>query len=556
MMPFSHFGRWSLAAALALPALPAAADVFTVGHVAGCTHVSIQAALNAAAANGPGEDEVRVHFGEYTQQQLLVANQSVALSGGWNGCGPAAAPIGFTALIGGFEAGVPGTNAVIRIMSGGEDRTVTLERLEIRDGHGGLDGNGGGIDAQGAVRVVLRNVDVLDNQAHGNGGGIALHGNGLGAVLELHAGVRIAGNRASQAGGGIYLNQAAARIRSDRTEIAFNSATRGGGLAAAGGSVTIGSVGEPASQADATGARIIENSAQRGGGVHLDAQALFNANELELSFNHATEMGGGLYATGAAQVRLQRDYSDAAAVQCAGATCARIVGNQAGNGCPGTRGDGGGLYLEADTRAFLRQVALVDNCAWGSPGLISWGVQLELEGVLVAGNRLRWREGNNATGRRVINHASAAGSGPATTRVAFVTFAHNVEVDDQGGTIAADAMTRLSTSGRWQYAVDAVASADPLPFSGELGSYGRCNRVGLPLEAFVDAAQGDYRPHGEGPLVDACAAEPAVHAYRDPLLTPRCLDHGRPDQGGACDIGAYERTRTVPSDRLFADAFE
>lgn len=554
-MSFQVFSRGRLlAAAFVLAAGPAAAEVFTVGPGPDCSHVRLQDALDAAAANGPDEDEIRVIAAEYTLQRLRVEQQSVLVSGGWNGCAAGAVPDGTTVLIGGHEAGAPGTDAVLRIRAEGLYADVTLRRLVIRDGSGGADGHGGGIDAAGSVRVVLQDVEVLGNRVDGNGGGIALFGTNLAGVLELHAGVRVAGNVAGQAGGGLYLERATARIRADRTEISGNRAPRGGGLAAVGGSIGIGSVGEPAIQHDASGARITGNAAQRGGGVHLEAGALFDAHELALSFNHADESGGGLYASGGAQVRMQRSYSNVFAVQCSGAGCARIEGNQAGDGCPGTRGEGGGLYLEADTRATLRQLSVVDNCAWGSPGVVSWGTQLDLEGVLVAGNRLTWREGANYTGRRVISYASRAGAAPATARLSFVTFARNVEVrgDD---TFPADATSALGGGDRWQYSVSAVATLDPLPASGGLSQYGACNRLVTP-DVFADAAAGDFRPRADGPLVDACAADQVDHEDADLMLTPRCLDHPRPDQGGRCDIGAYELQASAPADRIFADAFE
>ncbi len=554
-MSFQVFSRGRLfAAACVLAAGPAAAAVFTVGPGADCSHVRVQDALDAAAANGPDEDEIRLVAAEHTLQRLRVEQQSVTVSGGWASCAADAMPIGATALIGGHEAGAPGTDAVLRVRADGLYTDVTLRRLVIRDGSGGADGHGGGIDAAGSVRVVLQDVEVLDNRVDGNGGGIALAGTNLAGVLELHAGVRIAGNVAGQAGGGVYLERASARIRADRTEIGGNRAARGGGLAAVGGSIGIGSVGEPDVQHDATGARIIGNAAQRGGGVHLEAGALFDAHELTLSFNHAEEAGGGLYASGGAQVRMQRSYSNVFAVQCRGTDCARIEGNQAGDGCPGTRGEGGGLYLEADTRATLRQLALIDNCAWGSPGAISWGTQLDLEGVLVAGNRLTWREGANYTGRRVISYASRVGAVPAAARLSFVTFARNVEVRG-ADTFPADATSALGGGDRWHYAVDAIATADPLPASGGLSQYGVCNRA-VTADMFADAAAGDYRPRADGALVDACAADPVDHEALDLALAPRCVDHPRPDQGGRCDIGAYELQVTVPADRIFADAFE
>lgn len=543
-------------------ACSAAADaaVFTVGHGAGCTHTAIQPAIDAAAANGPDEDEVRVVSNEYTQQRLVIANQSLALSGGWASCAADAAVVGASALIGGFEAGTPGSNAVLRVQAGDTAiHTVSVRRFELRDGSGGSDGNGGGIDAFGALRLILGDVSITGNHASGSGGGIFLRGpsgGNFGGILELDPGVSIHANRADFSGGGIQLERATARIRADHTAITGNQALYGGGIYARASSISIGrGGGDPEPQGDASGHRIAGNRAQLGGGVYLENGSLFDAHELQLEGNIASQTGGGLYATGASQVQIQRDYPNAFRIECAGNACSRIAANQAGNGCPGSEGAGGGLYLDGNSRAYVRQTEIVDNCAWGSPAIQSWGPVLDLEGVLVANNRLRWREGANYTGRAAISYASRVGGPASNARLAFVTLAGNVELREDGTPSPVNAISELSNAGAWTFRLNGLVSADPIP--GTVAFFGACNRQNVGLASFVDAAAGDFRPRTGSGLVDACAVTDAGHEFRDPRLVTRCNDHPeQANQGGTCDLGAYEAVHAAPADRLFANGFE
>jgi predicted outer membrane repeat protein len=404
------------------------------------------------------------------------------------------------------------------------------------------------------LRVVLQEVRVVANRARVDGGGIAVQGpiNGFGGILELQAGSEVSGNSAGGDGGGIALDFATLRMRADRTAIDANSAARGGGIAGFHASASVGNVGEPERQTDASGARIAHNSAQTGGGVYLGGSSLFDGTELALSYNTAYGNGGGFYAEGNSQFQMGRDYPNVFAVQCApGAACGRIEGNRAGNGCPGTAGFGGGGYADGAS-VYLHQVEIVNNCAYGSPGLQSWGPRLDLEGVLFAGNRLRGRSIISYDGLQTLTYATRVGAPTGISHLSYVTFAQNLLLKDDGTTQAANAASLVSSG--WNYTINAVASADPVP--GFLNNYGVCNRSGVSLADFVDAAGGDYRPSPSGALVDACSTEQAPHEYRDPHLLARCQDDPNRNQGGTCDVGAYEAVPSAPADRLFADDFE
>ncbi len=56
-------GRLVVCGSLLLAATQVGATIFTVGGYPGCAHNSVQAAIDAAAANGAAEDEIRVTVG-------------------------------------------------------------------------------------------------------------------------------------------------------------------------------------------------------------------------------------------------------------------------------------------------------------------------------------------------------------------------------------------------------------------------------------------------------------------------------------------------------------
>ena len=80
-----------------LLAAPAAAAVFRVGDTISdtCDYASIQEAIDAGVANGPGADTIVVaNTGTYAGVALVVTDQSLAIDGGYDSCAhqaPAAA---------------------------------------------------------------------------------------------------------------------------------------------------------------------------------------------------------------------------------------------------------------------------------------------------------------------------------------------------------------------------------------------------------------------------------------------------------------------------------
>jgi len=544
----------------ALVSGPLHAALFWVGSEAGCTHSTLQAAINAAQANGPGADEIRVRTGTFLNQNLSIEDHSLSISGGWNACGAAAQQTARSVLSAGASAGTYGSNPVLRIRMLAGPQSVSLRNLLIQDGYGQAV-DGGGIHIYGRASVVLENVQVDHNYTFSIGGGIYINGSGstAPATVELHRNVTISNNRAEFTGGGIYGRHANIRIRADLTDIVGNLAGFGGGIGVEQATITVGAVGQPVPYQNATGAKIRNNRAVQGGGVWLINHATLDARELSLEGNIATagnSSGGGIYADSNAFVRMARDYPDANVVSCpADQNCSRIVGNRAGNGCPGTNGHGGGAYFDG-ANGFFYQTMFLENCAYGSPALNTCGAMLVLEGVVVAKNRLASR-GSDQTGRRVVSHASRSGNPISFSDIRFSTFADNVEVQSDGSVSPAMAVQLINDSS-WSHELVASAFAEPVSVSGSFDAYGPCNRIQLQSGNFVNPAANDYRPTLAGFLVDACSEASISHfiQYTDPRKVARCQDHSRPDQGGKCDVGAYELPTDIPADRIFAHGFE
>jgi hypothetical protein len=183
---------WSLG--LALLATAGRSATFTVGTAGPCTHAGLQAALAAAAANGPGQDEIRLSADQLGS--FSISDQSVSVIGGYADCA-ASTPTGTTLLSGGGAR-------VLDIQGGsGSFRTTDLAHLEIT---GGAAAYGGGIQIGGAAYVILEDTAVYGNVATQSGGGIFVQGH-YGALLILDQGSSVTSNSAANVatgqGGGI-----------------------------------------------------------------------------------------------------------------------------------------------------------------------------------------------------------------------------------------------------------------------------------------------------------------------------------------------------------------
>ena len=187
-------------------------SIYRVGSDPDCTHTTIQAAVNAAAAN-PLPDghtrEIRVTSGTHTlTESVTVSGQSndIQMIGNYAGCATSSPSSGYD-------------NTIIEITTAGE-RVFTIT------------------GSSAGFKLSLRLLTVRGQQNGPTQGGLALvSGN---ATLELQDGARLEQGQADQ-GGAVYLAGglfgATARLRmapfnpgSSRPEIINNSARRGGGV--------------------------------------------------------------------------------------------------------------------------------------------------------------------------------------------------------------------------------------------------------------------------------------------------------------------------------------
>jgi len=349
-------------AASLLFALPGSAAVYRVGSGAGCTHASIQAAIGAAAVSA-ADDEIRLSATlAYSQQALLVdsVQGTLTIAGGYASCVDAAPVADAHTVIDGN-----GNSPVLRINA---TRTVALHQLDINGG--GTTDRGGGIYATGSdsAVLVLSNTLVRGNQAYAGGGIAVLNSNANGdpadMQLLLFGGSSVTGNSAV-AGGGLQCIGATVHLF-DNAHVSLNTATDyGGGIYALDCRVEIGSrgIGGAVLWANSAGgdggglylygsrsdadfytidalvpARIVGNSASRGGAIAIAREARMRVFDARIEDNAASAQAGAVFvsseagATGDTRFSMQgsSDGALAAAVRCADPeSCNRVSGNQA-----------------------------------------------------------------------------------------------------------------------------------------------------------------------------------------------------------------------------------
>jgi hypothetical protein len=160
---------------------------------------------------------------------------------------------------------------------------------------GTVAGSGGGIRVQGNVELDLIGVNLTDNYATANGGGIALvsPSGGTGRTLTLN-GTQVTNNRAGDSGGGIEYDGAGTVNIVNTSKILNNVATRQGG------GVWLGAVGGGSANLTFQGVEIDNNQALTGpgGGVGNAGNGAVNFTQSTLAHNSAGGMGGGFADAG------------------------------------------------------------------------------------------------------------------------------------------------------------------------------------------------------------------------------------------------------------------
>jgi hypothetical protein len=287
---------------------PEPLDGFHVGSTAGCTHQSIQDAVDAAK-NKPGPDTIRLTRSiVYASQSIVIdTDEDLTIAGGLAGCGTAFTEDDLVEI-----DGAGGSDASVFRISAGAGTRVRLIQLRIRNGDPSLfNGDGGGIRYEGGGVLELQNVAVANNRAV-RGGGIFASGDVETATLVIGSNVTISGNVATADGGGVFVDGMSMEMLAPNSIIAFNEAL-GAGRKGYGGGLAIRSVGDRRGIAYVAGTgvgglgAIYGNTAKWGGGVAASAASGATADAVlklysvdaaspgAIRGNFASEGGGAIY---------------------------------------------------------------------------------------------------------------------------------------------------------------------------------------------------------------------------------------------------------------------
>ena len=255
----------------------AAAAIYTVGPMSGCTHASVQAAVNTAQAS-PGTDQIHIVAGTFAAQAVVVAGHDVEITGGYASC-QASAPSGMTRLNGG------GTSAPVLSLLGPENSgsvKVRVSRLELTGGQHAR--SGGGLLIQGRGSFFVTTSNIVGNRA-GVGGGVAIVGTSgeENTLVTIGDGVTVTANEAVD-GGGVWVEAARLRVTGAKSAITGNRAN--------GHSLHTGNGGGVYIRGNAKGHTA---SVDIDGGHHADGI---------LARNSASQRGGGLYVGPRTNVRM------------------------------------------------------------------------------------------------------------------------------------------------------------------------------------------------------------------------------------------------------------
>ena len=580
------------------------AAIFTVGNGAGCSHGTIQSALNAAAATAGG-DTVRLTRSLTYQPEANSINDSgnLNLVGGFATCTQAATDNIKTVVSGAGGAAEP----VLRI-SAGTGVVIKLRHLTISGGDEDGNGGGGGINFQGDGALEIIESNIINNSA-AYGGGIFALGTGTNAELIISLGTTISANTGRYSGGGVWIGgPIEMTMTAPSSIIAFNSALGqaagtgfGGGLNVNGRAIAY--IGTPG--VGGLGA-IYSNDAIDGGGISINSGAADGANALVHLFttdpsqpvavrgNYASDTGGAIYL---------QSYRGLDAVA-TGRLCAAdfLIEDNAAR-------DGSAIYLNSNSFLNFAEGSTVElndpacthpaavRCAAGTPcNTISGNDAVETGGGFSNGATLRVLDSARLSAYRFEMRGNRGGDGVRSdgetgfvlifdcllagnqfsrqllryegdlsfNRIHGCTIAQNVinstdvlytagYMELRGTIIDQPGNLTLATSGDPVIGVQNILASDitTLPSDPSIIS-------GDP--SFVDPANGDYHLCADSPAVDF--AQPVVGDDRDLDNRPRDQDlPGVPNRFGVRDLGAYElqpgaTTGCGVPNGLFFDSFE
>lgn len=575
-------------AILGAAALPAQAAVFLAGTDAGCQFASIQAAVNAAAAN-PGADTVRIaSSGTYTAQAITIGAQDLTIDGDFANCTDAT-PSGGGASVSG-QGGA--TAAVFRITGAGSRRfkNVTIIRGD------NVAGDGGGISFDGSGELVLSKVTLLINVA-GFGGAINFRGAGAPAVLTLLANTNVLQNQALTGGGGGIRLEGNGQLFAEepRIVISDNLAPNGEG-----GGVLLLDDAQATISSEGFGAGvIINNSARNGGGAAVVANTeddqgillMYSSNAakpVSLQNNIASGNGGAIYLkpiriggrpraclrsfhltgnraqNGAAiygdsdvLINSREGVSIALNTSSCGISTFNLVDctpNQ--NGCntiqahvsettAGVATQGATMLIQDRGDLNMKDMVFFNNRG-GSLIRTIEARNFSLENALVVGNTLSEslvRLNSFAVEDYVLRHMTIASNSIGGTQVIQfedgpekLKFNHNLIFQPGKTSVTLPFAIANSANYNWDYnATSDTAQILPLPWQS----------IGVDPR-FNSAVLGDFRLRVGSRLVDRFPNIPAVAITRDLDDRPRPTNLTITPGSDSVDVGAFERQEADP----------
>lgn len=234
--------RSLLLAILAAIASPAAGLDLRVGTGTGCTHATLQAALDAIEGVG-GDHNIRINAGSYAVPDGMVYQPTVAqgfvrLEGGYASCTaptPSGSPTtdaGRSIFDGGGGSGLP--RSVLELQINGLVGSFQMRRIALQGGDALASAarfsSGGGLAIYGRASVLVGSGVSIRNNVANNGGGVALVGSRINVNEPLERvdffideGAEIRNNNAAGSGGGIYCGGATTVLGDPPAELRHGS---------------------------------------------------------------------------------------------------------------------------------------------------------------------------------------------------------------------------------------------------------------------------------------------------------------------------------------------
>jgi len=561
---------WRLGALLACslassPALEAA--TFVVGAGAGCTHATLASAVAAAAANGPGDDTIRLAVPSIALPALVdVVDQGVLIFGGYSSC-TATTQTGRTTITGGGSNDafwVHGAATEYRSfvlsrvtldMTGSGLRPLRLDQLanvvlDAVDLVGGSAIDGGNVWMSGQVILqILGNSQIRDGVASDDGGGIYCE---AGGQIFLDGGSDVHNNWVDSSGGGIYADDCDVTVRSGETadDPAWsegvwnnNSVDPGGGIAAVNGS-TVALTGL---SRDAIAGLISNSTSSAGGGLYLSGTGTTGVARNARIQSNGGNPGGGVFVGVGATFTMDVNSSTCSA----GRGCSDISDNYTTH--PGGMG-GAAIGVATGGGASVRQTEIHYNHSFVGPGgsvaAVASGGSLYLEGCEIHDNDYLPTD-PDVSRFRVLNGS--------TVTVAFSTLVEDTvapgvgvfEVEGGATFELLSSIIHASTT----FEAPAAATLVDCVITKETASFPaggtEISTVTDPLALFVNPAQNDYRLRRSSPAIDYCDTFNIAPTDTDIDGDLRGFDAPPANNLGTFDLGADEWLAL-----LFVDGFE